>query len=601
MAANSIKKDEEILKRKKSELILRMLSYMKPYKKKVTLIIIFLTVTIFISVLNVYMIQISIDDFVANKNTKALLITGAALVVINFIQWTLSKKRIVDMTMVSSNIVVDMRNELYTHIQTLSFSFFDSRPIGKILARIIGDIRSLETFFTNIMTNLIPELARLVFVFAAMMMMNPKLALASIATLPLLILGVFFLESKGRIRWQEFRGKRSNFNAFTHESFSGIKIIQAFTYEKRNFKGFVEIVQEMMKSFINAVMISDLFWPMVEFAWGVSSIVLFWSIATIMKTQNVDVGVFIAFSIYIGDFWRPIINISNLYNNIITNFACAERIFDIMDIAPMIKSVENAPSMPPINGEVEFKHLSFGYSDKIILEDISFKIKPNTTVALVGPTGAGKTTIVSLISRFYDADEGEVLIDGHDITKVELESLRSQMGIMFQDTFLFSGTIKDNIRYGKLDATDEEIIHTAKAVNAHDFIMSLPKGYDTDVKERGTRLSVGQRQLISFARALLADPKILILDEATSNIDTQTEKLVQAGIKKLLKGRTSFVIAHRLSTIRDASLIMVIDNGKITEYGTHDELLRIKGLYYDLCVSQYRFMERGVSMEFALR
>lgn len=593
MATNSIKKDEEVLKRKKSELILRMLSYMKPYKKEVAIIIILLTITIFISVLNVYMIQISLDDFVANKNMRALLITGAALICINFLQCILSKKRIVDMTKVSSNIVIDMRNELYSHIQTLSFSFFDSRPIGKILARIIGDIRSLESFFTNIMTNLVPEIARLIFVFVAMMLMNAKLALASIATLPLLIIGVFFLETKGRARWQKYRAKRSNFNGFTHESFSGIKIIQAFTYEKRNFKNFVEIVQDMIKSFMNAVLISDLFWPMVEFAWGVSSIVLFWAMAAILQTENIDVGVFFAFTIYIGDFWRPIINISNLYNNIITNFACAERIFDIMDVAPLIKNIEDAKPMPPIKGEVEFKNLSFGYSDKVVLDNISFKIKPNTSVALVGPTGAGKTTIVNLISRFYDADEGEVLIDGHDVTKVELESLRSQMGIMFQDTFLFSGTIRDNIRYGKLDATDEEIIETAKAVNAHDFIMSLPKGYDTDVKERGTRLSVGQRQLISFARALLANPKILILDEATSNIDTNTEKLVQKGIKKLLKGRTSFVIAHRLSTIRDADIIMVIDDGKITEYGTHDELLNVRGLYYDLCVSQYKFMEKG--------
>ncbi len=593
MATNAIKKDEDVLKRKKTELIIRMLSYMKPYKKKVTIIIVMLIFTIFISVLNTYMVKISLDDFVANKNTKALIITGVILALINLIQWVIARKRIVDMTIVSNNIVVDMRNELYTHIQTLSFSFFDSRPIGKILARIIGDIRSLESFFTNIMTNLIPEIARLLFVFIAMMLMNVKLALAAIATLPVLILGVFFLEGKGRPRWQKFRAKRSNFNGFTHESFSGIKIIQAFTYENRNFISFMEMVTDMIKSFMEAVFISDMFWPMVELAWGISSIVLYWAMAQLLKFENVDVGVFFAFSIYIGDFWRPIINISNLYNNIITNFACAERIFDIMDIAPIIKNSQNAEIMPEIKGEVEFKNLSFGYSDKTILNNISFKIKPNTAVALVGPTGAGKTTIVNLISRFYDADDGEVLIDGYNVAKVELESLRRQMGIMFQDTFLFSGTIKDNIKYGKLDATDEEVIETAKAVSAHDFIMSLPKGYDTDVKERGTRLSVGQRQLISFARALLADPKILILDEATSNIDTNTEKLVQEGIKKLLVGRTSFVIAHRLSTIRDADIIMVIDDGKILEYGNHEELLKNKSLYYDLYISQYKFMEKG--------
>ncbi len=593
MATNTIKKDEEILKRKKSELIIKMLSYMKPYKKDVSLIVFFLTITIFISVFNTYMIRISLDDFVANKNVKALIITGVVMIIINLAQWGIARWRIVKMTMVSNKIVIDMRNELYSHIQTLSFSFFDSRPIGKILARIIGDIRSLESFFTNIMTNFIPEVARLIFVFIAMFLMNMRLSLAAIATLPFLILGVYFLEVKGRVRWQKFRTKRSNFNALTHESFSGIKIIQAFTYEKRNFKTFVEIVGEMMQSFLHAVFISDMFWPMVEFAWGVSSIVLYWSIANLLKVENVEVGVFFAFSIYIGEFWRPIINISNLYNNIITNFSCAERIFDIMDIAPMIKNSQHAKLMPPIKGEVEFKNVSFGYSDKPVLNNISFKIRPNTTVALVGSTGAGKTTIVNLISRFYDTDKGSVLIDGHDIKKVDIESLRSQMGIMFQDTFLFSGTIKDNIRYGKLDAKDEEIIETAKAVNVHDFIMGLPKGYETDVKERGTRLSVGQRQLISFARALLANPKILILDEATSNIDTNTEKLVQEGIKTLLHGRTSFVIAHRLSTIRDADIIMVIEDGMISELGTHENLLKNRGLYYNLYISQYKFMEKG--------
>ncbi|MCL2323438.1 MAG: ABC transporter ATP-binding protein/permease [Oscillospiraceae bacterium] len=593
MAINTITKDEEILKRRRSELIIRMISYMKPYKKKVALIIMMLVITVFITVFNTYIIKIALDNFAANNNIKALILTGIAMIIINLIQLIISRKRIVDMVMVSSKIVVDMREELYSHIQTLSFSFFDSRPIGKILARIIGDIRSLESFFTNIMTNLIPEIARLIFVFAAMMIINLKLALAAIATLPLLIIGVFFLEGKGRSRWQKFRSKRSNFNGFTHESFSGIKIVQAFTYENRNFNSFTEIVSDMLKSFMNAVLISDMFWPMVEFAWGVSAIVLYWAMAQILNLDNITIGIFVVFSIFIGEFWRPIINISNLYNNIITNFACAERIFDIMDIAPTIKNNQNAEIMPPIKGEVEFKNLSFGYSDKLILNDISFKIKPDTTVALVGPTGAGKTTIVSLISRFYDADFGMVIIDGYDITKVELESLRSQMGIMFQDTFLFSGTIKDNIKYGKLDATDDEIIEKAKAVNAHDFIMKLPQGYDTDVKERGTRLSVGQRQLISFARALLADPKILILDEATSNIDTNTEKLVQEGIKRLLKGRTSFVIAHRLSTIRDADIIMVVDDGKILECGSHEELLKNKGLYYDLCISQYKFMEKG--------
>jgi len=293
-------------------------------------------------------------------------------------------------------------------------------------------------------------------------------------------------------------------------------------------------------------------------------------------------------------FWRPIMNISNFYNTLITNFAAAERLFEIMDIEPDIVDAKNAEKMPKIKGLVEFKNVTFGYEDNVtILDDITFKVRAGETIALVGPTGAGKTTIISLISRFYDTQIGEILIDGRDIKTVDIESLRSQMGIMLQDTFLFSATIKENIRYGKLEATDNEVIAAAKAVSAHEFIMKLENGYDTEVNERGSRLSVGQRQLISFARALLANPRILILDEATSNIDTFTERLVQTGIKKLLHDRTSFVIAHRLSTIRDCHKIMVIDGGKIIEAGSHEELMNNKSLYYDLYMSQYKFLSEG--------
>lgn len=293
-------------------------------------------------------------------------------------------------------------------------------------------------------------------------------------------------------------------------------------------------------------------------------------------------------------FWRPIMNISNFYNTLITNFAAAERIFEIMSIEPDIVSLDNAKEMPKIKGSVEFKDVVFSYDeDTDVLKNVSFKVNAGDSIALVGATGAGKTTIINLISRFYDVNSGEVLIDGINVGDVTLDSLRSQMGIMLQDTFLFSASIKENIRYGRLDATDEEVIAAAKAVNAHDFIMKLDKGYDTEVNERGSRLSVGQRQLISFARALLANPRILILDEATSNIDTYTEILVQQGINKLLKGRTSFVIAHRLSTIRDCSKIMVIDDGQIVESGTHDELLKLKGYYYNLYMAQYRFLKEG--------
>jgi ATP-binding cassette subfamily B protein len=371
-----------------------------------------------------------------------------------------------------------------------------------------------------------------------------------------------------------------------------MKVTQSFAAEKQKSQNFKELNNEMMTGFINAVGVNDLFWPVVDLSWGIGVVAVYWCSSKIMG--SVSVGTIVSFTWYISMFWRPIVNLSQFSTTFVTNIAAAERIFDILDIDPDITSLDSAVKMPKIKGHVEFKNVTFGYeADAPILNNVSFKVSPGETIALVGPTGAGKTTIVNLISRFYDTQSGEVLIDGKDVKNVDLESLRAQMGIMLQDTFLFSATIMENIRYGKLDATDEEVINAAKAVNAHEFIMKLEAGYSTEVNERGSRLSVGQRQLISFARALLANPRILILDEATSNIDTATERLVQDGIEKLLFGRTSFVIAHRLSTIRDCNRIMVIDGGEIVEAGTHQELIKLKGLYYDLYLSQYRFLTEG--------
>jgi len=343
---------------------------------------------------------------------------------------------------------------------------------------------------------------------------------------------------------------------------------------------------------MKAVRINDSFWPMVEMSWGVGTVVVYWYGMRLIEAQDITVGLLVAFTGYVSIFWQPIMNISNFYNTLLTNIAGAERIFEIMDIEPDIKNDAKALTMPKIKGNVSFKNVTFSYDGQNpVLKNVSFDVKAGETIALVGPTGMGKTTIVNLISRFYETQEGTVSIDGYDVKKVTIESLRSQMGVMMQDTFLFSGTIKDNIRYGKLDATDEEIIAAAKAVSAHEFIMKMEKGYDTQVNERGSRLSAGQRQLIAFARALLANPKILILDEATASIDTHTERLIQQGIKSLLKGRTSFVIAHRLSTIQSADRIMVIDNGCIREMGTHEQLLKNKDLYYQLYMAQFKFLE----------
>jgi ATP-binding cassette subfamily B protein len=573
--------------------VLRIFSYLKPFIPKTIFVIFLMVVVMIINLINPYFFKVAIDTYIANKDLNGLIIIGIGLVILNLIAMILSRLRIVEMGKITNKIVLNIRHELYEHIQKLSFSFFDSRPVGKILARVVNDVNSLEQLFSNSITSLVPELLTLVFVAGIMFYMNYKLALASMIILPLLIFGLFLIESISRKRWMEYRNNRSELNAFTHEDISGIRVVKAFTAENKTNRKFKFLTDKMMNSFVNAVKVNDWFWAMVFISWGIGSVLVFYLSVKMIDLNEVTVGTVVAFVGYIGMFWRPIMNLSNFYNSLVTNISAGERIFEILDTKPDIVNPKDAKIMPKINGEVEFKNVSFAYDKDIVLDKVSFKIKPGETIALVGPTGAGKTTIVNLISRFYDPQKGQILIDGHDIKKVDLESLRSQMGIMLQDTFLFSDTIKENIRYGKLDATDEEIIEAAKAVHAHDFIIKLEKGYDTDVNERGVRLSIGERQLISFARALLANPRILILDEATSNIDTYTEKLVQDGIKKLLKGRTSFVIAHRLSTIRSADRIFYIDNGKIIEVGNHKELMAKKGHYYNLYISQFKFLELG--------
>lgn len=595
MAKNTIKQDEELKNHSNGEIIFRLLGYLKPYKLKVVIVLVLLIFVMVCGLLNPYLLKIAIDEFIADKNLNGLALIGIGMFIYNFLSMLASRLRMNMMASITNRILLTIRQELYTHIQKLSFAFFDSRPVGKILARVVGDVNSLQQLFTNSITNLIPELLNLICVGVIMFSMSARLALATIAILPLLMVGIFLIQTISRKRWQSFRQKRSNMNAYTHEDFSGIRVVQSFAGEPRTSRTFVDLVTQMNDAFVSAVKLNDLFGPLVNISWGLGTCIVYYASVKIMNADSsVTIGTVVAFGSYIGMFWRPIMKITNFYNTLITNFAAAERIFEIMDIKPDIVNIHDAVPMPKIKGLVEFRNITFGYEDgTTVLDNVSFKVTSGETIALVGPTGAGKTTIVNLISRFYNTDKGQILIDGKNIADVELESLRSQMGIMLQDTFLFSATIKENIRYGRLDATDDEVIEAAKAVNAHEFIMKLEKGYDTEVNERGSRLSVGERQLISFARALLANPRILILDEATSNIDTFTERMVQRGIKKLLYGRSSFVIAHRLSTIRDADRIMVIDDGRIAECGNHNELMKLKGHYYNLYMSQYKFLNEG--------
>ncbi|MCR5755253.1 MAG: ABC transporter ATP-binding protein/permease, partial [Acetatifactor sp.] len=451
-------------------------------------------------------------------------------------------------------------------------------------------INSLKDVLSNFVTTLIPDFIMVVAVVGIMLWKNVTLTLASLSSLPIMIAGMWIIQIYSHKRWQIFRKKSSNLNAFLHEDLSGMQVIQSFTAEEETNNTFLRLLKEHLHAFQKAVRLNDGIGPIIDLCWGIGCAALFYTGIVILGVDTVSVGTLIAFGTYINMFWQPIMNLSNFYNQLITNIAAAERIFEILDTPSEITDEHAIETMPPIRGEVVFDNVSFAYSDAPdvdVLRDVNFHIKPGETIALVGPTGAGKTTIVSLISRFYNATKGRVLIDGKDVQEVTLESLRSQMGIMTQENFLFTGTVKDNIRYGKPDATDDEVIAAAKAVGAHDFIIRLEKGYDTELSERGGGLSIGQKQLLAFARTFVSMPRILILDEATSSIDTRTELLVQKGIEALLKGRTSFVIAHRLSTIQNADRIFVIDDCGIVEEGSAKELLAKKGAYYQLYMAQF--------------
>ena len=453
-------------------------------------------------------------------------------------------------------------------------------------------VNSLSDLLSNGLINLITDLFTLGAIVCFLLFVNVRLALVCYIGLPVLLAVTLLLKNAQRKAWQKVSRKLSNMNAYIHESISGIKVTQSFAREDENMDIFLGQNDEYKKSWMDAVKVQFLMWPLIDIISVASVCAIFFAGVHWLGTGGITTGTIIAFTGLVWRFWEPVINLGNFYNSIINAAAYLERIFETIDEKPLVADLPGAVQMPQIKGAVEFRDVVFCYEkDEVILDHVSFSVEPGETIALVGPTGAGKTTIVNLISRFYDVKEGSVMIDGMDVGSVTLESLRKQMGIMLQDTFIFSGTIMDNIKYSRLDATDEEAIAAAKAVMAHDFIMAMPDGYKTEVNERGSRLSVGQRQLISFARALLADPRILILDEATSSIDTKTEMALQAGLQRLLKGRTSFVIAHRLSTIKNADRILYIEDGKIAEQGSHEELMAMKGAYCKLYTAQYRLLE----------
>ena len=590
MARNKYDVDEELQDGFNLSHLKRLIKYMKPYKNKIIISIALMLISSFVSLLGPYLIKIALDDIIPSGNLANLVILSLIYAISLILVSAFMKQRIITMGKVGQDILVDMRKDLFVNLQSLPFSYYDSRPHGKILVRVVNYINSLSDLLSNGFVNLIADIVTLIITVIFMFILDYKLALVSLIGIPLLMTVIMSIKKAQRRAHQKLSSKQSNMNAYVHESINGIKVTQSFSREEENMKIYKDVCTQYSDAWMDSVKLNFLVWPSIDII-SVASVALIYLFGILIFDSSIKVGVLVAFIGYVWRFWAPITNIGNFYNTIINAMAYLERIFETMDEKPLIHDKENATTLPPIEGHVEFKDVTFMYEeDNPILKNININIESGESIALVGPTGAGKSTIVSLISRFYDINEGEILIDGIDIRDVTLKSLRQQMGIMLQDSFIFSGTIMDNIRYGNLNATDEEVIAAAKVVRAHDFITEFENGYYTEVNERGSRLSVGQRQLISFARALLADPRILILDEATSSIDTQTEILLQKGLDELLKGRTSFIIAHRLSTIKNSSRIMYIDNGSIVECGTHDELMALRGHYYNLYQSQYALL-----------
>ena len=592
MAINTTKQDENLTQMSKWKTILRLFTYLKNYKKEVFGVLLAMTTAVGISLINPLLIEAVIDTYLPSGDTKGLMKVGGVALIINILFILMVKSRMYMMAKVSNKILRDIRQEVYEHIQTLSFTFFDGRPTGKILARIIGDVNSLKWVLSNAVTMLIPSIFTLAGVMVIMLSKDVILGLLCLCAVPIMLVGLLVLNHTTYPMWQNYRKKSSNLNAYVHEDISGMSVVMSFAAEEETEKTFNGLVDEHRNSFIKAVRYSDLFGTITEICWGVSAMMLYWGGTKLLGIGTVSIGTLAAFGTYVGMFWEPVTNIAQFYNQVITNISAAERVFEVLDTPAEIKDAPNAVALPEIQGGVAFEHVSFTYDEGTpeetkVLEDVSFEVKSGERIALVGATGAGKTTIVNLLSRFYDIQKGTIRVDGYDIKEVTVESLRHQMGIMTQENFVFHGTVADNIRYGKLDATMEEIVTAAKAVNAHDFIMSMEKGYDTELQERGAGLSIGQRQLIAFARTMISMPKILILDEATSSIDTKTEIAVQKGIEGLLKGRTSFVIAHRLSTIQNADRIFVIQDGGIAEAGSPKALMEKKGLYYQLYMAQF--------------
>ncbi|MEH7304560.1 ABC transporter ATP-binding protein [Neobacillus drentensis] len=572
----------------------RLLQYLKPYTKNL-LPLSFMTVIISTAIRLIIPILIGVytlDKAIVEKDTTLLLQLIFIISGLYVLSYFVNLLRIRWMNKLGQNVIYDLRQHLFTHVQSLSHRFFDQRSGGSILVRIMNDINSLQELFTSGVINLLTDFLLLLSVIIILFSLNAKLTIAIMVILPIMFFISTSLRKNIRLQWQSVRLVQSKLNSHLNESIQGIRVTQAFTQEKENIQFFKGVNQENFETWKQAVHKNAMFGPFVEITNALGTAILIWYGAFLVSGGESTIGEFVSFAFYLGMFWEPISRLGQLYNQLLIGMASSERIFEFLDERPLVSEASKPMILSSIKGQIDFEDVEFSYDgSRKALNGISFSIKAGETVALVGHTGSGKTTIANLVSRFYDSTSGVVKIDGHPIHELSIAGLRSQIGVVLQDTFIFSGTIMENIRFGNPGASDEEVIAAAKVVGADSFINQLTNGYQTEVEERGNILSVGERQLLSFARALLAEPKILILDEATASIDTESEVKIQKALRTLLKGRTAIMIAHRLSTIREADNILVLDHGNILEQGNHENLMAKQGIYYELVKAQYKMLD----------
>lgn len=559
--------------------------FLKPYYRQMLISLVFMVIVTAASVSGPYFVKLAIDEGIARSDSIALRNIVLIYLGVSIVQVTTNIVRIRLMSRVGQHVLYDVRMAMFHHLQTLSLSFYNRYSVGRVITRVINDVGTLREFITWAVLAIVRNFLAIIGIVIAMLSLNLRLSLLTFSVLPIMVIATILFRRAARRNYRRVRAAVSWTNSVLAENVNGVRVVQAFSRQVHNYENFKDYVNRyFLERSLDAARVAAIFTPIVDVLGAIAIALVVYLGGTAVLGESITAGVLIAFVLYIDRLFDPIRDLSRRFDTLQSTMAGGERILELLNTPVEVQDAPDAQPMSPIVGEVRFENVSFHYSDDptLVLDGIDLLVEAGQTVALVGETGAGKTTAVKLLTRFHDPTLGRVLVDGIDLRTVTQQSLRKQMGMVLQDPFLFNGSVKENILFGRLGARDEDVIAAAKAVGAHDFIIRLKQGYDTSVEEGGATLSMGQRQLISFARALLADPRILILDEATSSVDTQTEQIIQTALATLLEERTSFVIAHRLSTIINADKIVVVHDGKIVEQGTHTELLANQGMYYDL-------------------